>query len=110
MTDRTQRMWQAIGLLSASAFWVLASTIVAGGIISGFPRPMQGESPEGSKLLCLAVVWLVQLTVPVLFVLLATKSRRLRVAGFLAIGTAMLVEYGILDGLDLLDKAWRRGL
>lgn len=79
-------------------------------MISGLQRPMPGEAPAGSRLLFLGVVLAIQFAVALGFVVLFVRSRALRIVGLVAIAFAMLTNHLLLSGLDLLDKAWRRGL
>ena len=103
VTSRT--LW----ILVLAMLWVFVSTMVAGVVISGLPRPVQGESPEGSRLFCVGLVLLIQFTVPCLLIAFRVEARALRIAGFLATMFAMLAYHRFFDGLALLDKAWRRG-
>ena len=110
MHDSGKLPLKPFGVFAAALAWTFVSTLIAGGIMTVLPRPMQGEAPELPKVLCLGMVFAVQFAVPAFVVLVIAKGRSLRIACLVAVACAMLVHHQMLEGFDLLDKAWRRGL
>ena len=94
----------------AAMVWFFISTLIAGGIITNLPRPMQGEAPDLPKALSLGVVFAIQFAIPTVAVFVLAKGRSRRIASLVAVACAMLVNHRLLEGIDLLDKAWSRGL
>ena len=68
MKDLAYTAWDIFGIFILVMLWIFFSTMIAGGIISGLPRPIQGEAPDGSKMLCLGIVLLIQWGVPFLMI------------------------------------------
>ena len=110
MNENGKMILKAFGAFIAAMVWFFISTLIAGGIITSLPRPMQGEAPDLPKAVCLGVVFAVQFAIPSVAVLVVAKGRSLRIASLVAVACAMLVNHRLLEGIDLLDKAWRRGL
>lgn len=110
MKENVKLIWKTLGFFTLALLWVFISSLLAGSIITGLPRPMQGEAPTVSRLAALGTVVAIQVAVPFSVLAFAVKQRTLRIAGFLSVMSAMLVCLRLLGLFDFLDKAWRRGI
>jgi hypothetical protein len=102
-------MIKVLGFFFAALLWFFLSSLIAGGIITNLPRPMQGEAPDILKSVCLGVTFAVQFIIPAVLIFLITKARSLRIGFLIATACAMAVNHWLFDGIGMLDKAWRRG-
>lgn len=110
MNENGKLTLKIIGAFLGAMVWFFFSTLIAGAIITALPRPMQGEAPVLPKAVCLGVVFAVQFAIPAILTLGIIRKPPLRIGCFVAIACAMLLNHRVLEGIDLLDKAWRRGL
>ena len=109
MKENANLIWKSLVFFALAMAWVFISSLLAGGIISGLPRPMQGEAPSVSRLASIGTVFVIQVAIPFVVLFVAVKARALRMAGLLSVMFAVLICYHLLGFLEFLDKAWRRG-
>ncbi len=98
------------GLLGLAIFAPLVAAIATLTLVSGLPRPMQGEDVVVPWSACWACYYILAAVVPWALSGLGIRSWRRRLAFFAAlIAFALLYRYTI--GLEeLMSKAYRRGL
>ena len=99
-----------LGTIPPALVWFVFGIIVAGSVISGLPRAVTGEIPDISKTIVFNIVFLLLFAFPACLALWFVRNKFNRIACLLALGITMVVVFTQFGGLELLDKAWRRGL
>ena len=84
--------------------------MVDASIISGLPRPMEGESVSVPWLVCVGLVLVTALFLPWLASLPFLRQPHTRVYFIVCLALALVAWYFLFEFDHLLSKAYRRGL
>lgn len=106
---QTLKSKHVIFIWIGSLIWCAAVILVAGGVISGLERPMQGENVIISWPICIGTTLIFQVIPLILTSIYVPKTRKGKVVLIVSVLTAFFVANFVLGGIGALDKAWRRG-
>jgi hypothetical protein len=109
MTASARRLSTLLGLPVVAAAAKFVALMLAAGVVSSLPRPMQGESVRAPWVACMVASLGLSFVLPWVASLPLLRERRLRVYFLCCLASA--VAGGWLFGFDdLVSKAYGRGL
>ena len=92
-----------------SLIWCAAVIIIAGGVISGLERPMQGENVILPWPVCVGITMFFQMMPLILVPISGPGTRKQKAFYVVSVVAAFFIANFLLGGIGALDKAWRRG-
>lgn len=110
-SHNTKKCLTIISIVGIVSFlWFFIINFIGAIAISGLPRSMQGESVSIPWPICALTLFVLELLPITLLAIILTKGKWFKVLVVASIVIMFfVVNYG-LGGVELLDKAWRRGL
>ena len=92
-----------------SLIWCALVVIIAGGVITGLERPMQGENVILPWQICIGTTLIFQVIPLILASIFVPKTRKGKVILTVSVLTVFFIVNFVLGGIGALDKAWRKG-
>jgi hypothetical protein len=109
MTASARRLSTLLGLPVVAAAATLVALMLAAGVVSSLPRPMQGESVRAPWVACMVASLGLSFVLPWVASLPLLRERRLRVY-FLFYLASAVAGWWLFGFDDLVSKAYGRGL
>lgn len=109
--DNTKKYLNLIAVVGGISFiWFFIANFIGAIVISGFSRPIQGESVSIPWSICVLTVFLLELLPVTLLACLRIKDKWLKIVAIATIFIMFFIANYLLGDVELLNKAWRRGL